>query len=82
MENGAMMDLAGLLPTEEIDQKSIRDAIAQILVAIGEDPDREGLRETPHRGKDRMYVELLEGYRQDPAILANDALFEKPMTRW
>ena len=76
MENGAMMDLAGLLPTEEIDQKSIRDAIAQILVAIGEDPDREGLRETPDRVA-RMYVELLEGYRQDPAILVNDALFEE-----
>ena len=64
------------LPSEDdIDQESIRQAITDLLTAIGENPEREGLRRTPDRVA-RMYGELLEGYRQDPNALVNDALFE------
>lgn len=54
------------------------DAIAPhvraLLEYIGEDPEREGLRETPQRVA-RMLAELTSGYRVDPEKLINDALF-------
>jgi GTP cyclohydrolase I len=53
----------------------IRDAIRSLLVSVGEDPERDGLRGTPDRVS-RMYGELLSGYRMDPDKLVNDALFE------
>jgi GTP cyclohydrolase I len=40
-------------------------AVRELLIAIGEDPDREGLRETPHRVA-RAYAELTSGIRQVP----------------
>ncbi|MBX7112025.1 MAG: GTP cyclohydrolase I FolE [Dehalococcoidia bacterium] len=45
-------------------QRIVRD----LLIAIGEDPDREGLRETPRRIAS-MYQELFEGLRQDPVAV-------------
>jgi len=59
----------------EIDQESIRDAVTQLLKAIGEDPQRDGLLNTPDRVS-RMYGELLDGYWMDPLELVNGALFE------
>ncbi len=59
----------------EIDQPQIREAVTNILKAIGEDPQRDGLQGTPDRVA-RMYTELLAGYRTDPVALVNDALFE------
>ena len=50
-----------------VDLKRIAAAVREILFAIGEDPDREGLRETPDRVA-RMYEELFSGLRKDPAI--------------
>ncbi len=44
-----------------IDKAKIEKAVRMILEAIGEDPDREGLRDTPRRVAD-MFEELLEGY--------------------
>jgi GTP cyclohydrolase IA len=43
----------------------IRRAVREILLAVGEDPEREGLRETPDRVA-RMYAEIFEGLHQDP----------------
>jgi GTP cyclohydrolase I len=40
-------------------------AVRELLIAIGEDPEREGLRETPHRVA-RAYAELTAGLRQRP----------------
>jgi GTP cyclohydrolase I len=59
----------------EIDHVGIEDAVRQILRAVGEDPEREGLRNTPERIA-RSYDELLAGYRMDPVKLINDALFD------
>ena len=50
-----------------IDTTRIVAAVREILIAIGEDPDREGLRETPHRVA-RMYQELFSGLHEDPAM--------------
>ena len=43
-----------------IDTEAIREHIRGILVALGDDPDREGLNETPDRVA-RMYEEVFEG---------------------
>jgi GTP cyclohydrolase IA len=59
----------------------IRDAVVHILRAVGENPDREGLRDTPERVA-RMYVELLGGYGINPTDLINGALFVPEEVRY
>ena len=48
-----------------VDQARIEKAVREILVAIGEDPDRDGLLETPSRVA-RMYAEICGGLHEDP----------------
>jgi GTP cyclohydrolase I len=55
----------------------VEDAVREILLEIGEDPDRDGLRGTPDRVH-RMYAELTAGYHVDPDRLVNGAIFEVP----
>jgi len=50
-----------------VDHDRIRRAVREILIAVGEDPDREGLRETPDRVA-RMYAEVFRGLGQDPRV--------------
>jgi GTP cyclohydrolase IA len=59
-----------------VDQERIRDAVREILVAVGEDPDREGLQETPDRVA-RMYAELFAGLHQDPRELLQKTFTQK-----
>jgi GTP cyclohydrolase I len=64
--------LSGLFsPADE----QIRLAIRSILESVGENPDRDGLKNTPARVA-RMYAEILQGYHADPTALINSALFE------
>lgn len=72
----SIYDAADLLPNVEIDRQAIQDAIRNVLEAVGENPEREGLLRTPERVA-RMYEELLEGYRVDPVAMINDACFEE-----
>ncbi len=51
---------------KDVDLPAIEAAVLQILIAVGENPDREGLVETPRRVA-RMYAELFSGLHQDPA---------------
>ena len=53
-----------------VDQEKVREHIRGILEAIGEDPDREGLRETPDRIA-RMYSEIFEGIQYTNDEIAN-----------
>lgn len=53
----------------------VATAISTILEAVGEDPEREGLLNTPNRVA-RSYDELLIGYKIDPVALLNNALFD------
>ena len=48
------------------DAEGVRKAVYDLLVAIGEDPERDGLRETPQRMA-RAYAELFAGLSEDPA---------------
>ncbi len=51
-----------------VDLARAQAAVRELLIAIGEDPDREGLRDTPARVA-RSYVEMFAGLDQDPAEL-------------
>lgn len=57
--------LAGEGTIGEFDEKRAENAVRELLIAVGEDPDREGLRETPGRVA-RAYRELLAGLTQVP----------------
>jgi GTP cyclohydrolase I len=52
---------------KKIDEKKIEKAVREILSAVGEDLERDGLKDTPARVA-RMYGELLAGMREDPGI--------------
>ncbi|HEV8059041.1 MAG TPA: GTP cyclohydrolase I FolE [Gemmataceae bacterium] len=62
---------SNILPSENgasagnVDLARIRAAVREILLAVGEDPDREGLLETPDRVA-RMYAEVFSGLHKDP----------------
>ena len=62
-----------------VDQEKVREHIRGILEAIGEDPDREGLRETPDRVA-RMYSEIFEGisYTNDEIANMFNKTFDAP----
>lgn len=60
---------------EKLDSAAIEKATHDMLMAFGEDPEREGLVRTPQRVA-RMYAELLAGYRTDPESVVNGAIFE------
>ncbi len=49
-----------------MDLERISKAVREILIAVGEDPNREGLKKTPDRVA-RMYQELFSGIHKDPA---------------
>lgn len=67
--------IASLFCDTEIDKDEIEKSVAEILLSIGEDPNRDGLKATPKRVA-KSYEELLSGYRVDPRKLINGALFE------
>ncbi len=54
----------------------IENAVKAILEAIGEDPKREGLIQTPRRVR-KAYEHMLEGYRADPHKILNKAIFHE-----
>jgi GTP cyclohydrolase I len=67
------------LPNGEVvrvDQPRLEAAVREILMAVGEDPDREGLRDTPARVA-RMYIELFSGLNEDPRQLLKKTFTQK-----
>lgn len=63
-------------PASAVDLGRIERAVREILFAVGEDPDREGLRETPARVA-RMYAELFGGLHEDPRVHLKKFFTEK-----
>ena len=59
-----------------VDRARIEAAVREVLLAVGEDPDREGLRETPAR-VGRMYGELFAGLHTEPRQLLRRTFTQK-----
>ncbi|MDE2750911.1 MAG: GTP cyclohydrolase I FolE [Chloroflexota bacterium] len=74
LESGSLLARFGL-DAEPVDEGAVRDATLSLLYAIGEDPAREGLTDTPRRVA-RAYTELVSGYTTDPVELVNNAIFD------
>jgi GTP cyclohydrolase I len=69
-------DLGASMPAEPVPSvHPVELAVRDILLEIGEDPEREGLVQTPER-MHRMWLELTCGYRVDPDRLINGAVFD------
>ncbi|WP_299028267.1 GTP cyclohydrolase I FolE [uncultured Thermanaerothrix sp.] len=66
---------AELLDGDGIDVQAIQESVRRMLIAFGENPERQGLVRTPERVAS-MYEELLAGYRVDPVELINEAIFD------
>jgi GTP cyclohydrolase IA len=58
--------LTGIPVEQTVDLSRIEKAVREILIAVGEDPDRDGLQRTPARVA-RSYAEMFAGLRVDPA---------------
>jgi len=69
-----MSETTEILVPETAGGESIADLVRRMLLLIGEDPNREGLRRTPERFEKALRF-LTSGYRQDPEKLLNGAMF-------
>ncbi len=74
-ENGPPNEVAAPA-SSSVDQARIERAVREILSAVGEDPDREGLLETPARVA-RMYAELFGGLHENPRVHLRKFFTEK-----
>ena len=57
-----------------MNNKKIEQLIKELLTELGEDPNREGLKKTPHRVA-KMFKELTQGYTLPLKTVVNDAIF-------
>ncbi len=64
-----------LLSESEQSQETIADLVRRILMLLGEDPQRDGLRLTPQRVEKALRF-LTAGYQQDPEKMLNGAVFK------
>jgi GTP cyclohydrolase I len=77
LEHGPLAgDVEAATSGPPVDLPRIERAVREILAAVGEDPDREGLRETPARVA-RMYQELFNGLHTDPRVHLRKFFTEK-----
>ena len=60
----------------KVDYARIENAVREILIAVGEDPDREGLRDTPRRVA-KMYAEMFSGLHADPRPILKKVFTEQ-----
>ena len=71
-----MTQLARQRSRSDLSHVTMEDLVAEMLVRLGEDPDREGLIRTPHRVA-RMWEFFTKGYSQDLHEIVNGAVFEE-----
>src|ERR1700729_472869 len=69
-----MSEATEIVVPETAGSESIAELVRRMLVQIGEDPNREGLRLTPERFEKALRY-LTSGYRQDPDKILNGAMF-------
>lgn len=65
-----------MISSREFDQDRAEAAVRELLLAVGEDPDREGLKETPARVA-RAYKEIFSGLYEDPTEVLNKTFSEE-----
>jgi GTP cyclohydrolase IA len=70
-----MSETTEILEAKPTSTETIADLVRRMLVLLGEDPNREGLRRTPERYEKALRY-LTSGYRQDPEKLLNGAMFK------
>jgi GTP cyclohydrolase I len=73
---GELTEENGTPSAAQVDKPRIERAVREILAAVGEDPNREGLRDTPARVA-RMYAELFCGLHDDPRVHLRKFFTEK-----
>jgi GTP cyclohydrolase I len=69
-----MSETSEIAVPDVVGGESIADLVRKMLVHLGEDPNREGLRRTPERFEKALRY-LTSGYRQDPDKILNGAMF-------
>jgi GTP cyclohydrolase IA len=69
-----MSETSEIVVPDAVGSESIADLVRKMLVQLGEDPNREGLRRTPERFEKALRY-LTSGYRQDPDKILNGAMF-------
>ena len=74
--SGEQEDCTFDVTSTEVDLPRIEQAVREILTAVGEDPNREGLQDTPRRVA-RMYAELFGGLHNDPRVHLQKFFTEK-----
>jgi GTP cyclohydrolase I len=74
--SGELTEENGASRQSPVDTARIERAVREILAAVGEDPSREGLRDTPARVA-RMYAELFSGLHDDPRVHLRKFFTEK-----
>jgi len=61
-----------------LDKDRIKKLVRELIIELGEDPTREGLRETPERIAE-MYTEIFGGYDSDSELSVLNSIFTKSM---
>lgn len=69
------MQMQAILERRSLADASLEDLVREMLVRLGEDPERDGLRKTPER-MERSMQYLTEGYRKDPEEVLLGAMFD------
>jgi GTP cyclohydrolase IA len=67
--------MPAILESQSLATASLQEVMREVLVRLGEDPEREGLRDTPER-MERSMQSLTKGYQQDPEETLLGAMFE------
>ena len=74
LESSELLNRFGL-DAGPVDEAAVQRSVEELLGAIGEDPNRQGLLDTPRRVA-KAYQELVSGYTTDPVSLVNNAVFD------
>lgn len=69
------MHMPAILEPQSLAEASLQDLIREMLVRLGEDPERDGLQNTPER-MERSMQYLTRGYREDPGEVLLSAMFD------
>lgn len=75
-DNRGRRDKIGANMRVEFDHQRAVAAVRELLIAVGEDPERDGLKETPERVA-RMYAEMFAGLHKNPATVLHKTFVEK-----